>query len=67
MKSGLGEMYSGARRRNGSASSLSWRRQFDGAGVVQRELRAREAEERERQRLTRERAFDAGLLDWGVS
>ncbi|KAB2622222.1 hypothetical protein D8674_024404 [Pyrus ussuriensis x Pyrus communis] len=30
MKSRLGKMYSSARRRNGSASSLSWRRQFDG-------------------------------------
>ncbi|KAM1467363.1 hypothetical protein ACFX2I_032474 [Malus domestica] len=41
---------------------LDTERQFYGAGVVQQELQARKAEEREQQRLTCERAFDAGLI-----
>ncbi|KAM1386256.1 hypothetical protein ACFX2F_032738 [Malus domestica] len=62
VRSRLGEMHMGAKGSNGSASSSSWRRQFYGAGVIQQELQARKAEEREQQRLTCERAFDAGLI-----
>lgn len=61
MRVGLGEMQRGVRGRNRLASSLSWRRQDDGARTAQQDIRAREAEEREQQQLERGHLMRGGL------